>query len=270
MSIFCCTSKKTKEQTTKKNLNHKQAATFPPPGIIHQSKVSLSRGTTEETELHYLVWHLQRQQLLLHLSEPVVVCMVRGWAFIKLLQHLSTLCELMCFWKCIPCRWWKLFLWRDESTAEQVANADVSVCQCAAGAHLHTHAASVWSSQDSHGIRIGPRAFRYRFSEREKKKKIPIGSEPIKKQMAWENVIPKENRTCSLGWFHSSRTPDEKRKHIVTRWNKQDFRVNRVEARAKISLLPLWVKLYLLPWCQIKLKQRKIDIFTWSHWTIEG
>lgn len=129
MSIFCCTSlqttKKTKEQTTKKNLNHKQAATFPPPGIIHQSKVSLSRGTTEETELHYLVWHLQRQQLLLHLSEPVVVCLVRGWAFIKLLQHLSTLCELMCFSKCIPCRWWKLFLWCDESTAEQVTNADV-------------------------------------------------------------------------------------------------------------------------------------------------
>lgn len=109
------TTKKTKEQTTKKNLNHNHAATFPPPGIIHQSKVSLSRGTTEETELHYLVWHLQRQQLLLHLSEPVVVCMVQGWAFIKLLQHLSTLCELMCFSKCIPCRWWKLFLWCDES-----------------------------------------------------------------------------------------------------------------------------------------------------------
>lgn len=107
------------------------------------------------------------------------------------------------------------------------------------------------------------------FLKGRRKKKYQLGANQWK-QMAWENVIPKENRTCSLGWFHSSRTPDEKRKHIVTRWNKQDFRVNRVEARAKISLLPLWVKLYLLPWCQIKLKQRKIDIFTRRHWTIEG
>lgn len=91
------------------------------------------------------------------------------------------------------------------------------------------------------------------FLKGRRKKKYQLGANQWK-QMAWENVIPKENRTSSLGWFHSSRTPDEKRKHIVTRWNKQDFRVNRVEARAKISLLPLWVKLYLPPWCQIKLK----------------
>lgn len=128
-----------KSKTTKKPKSQ-PGSNFPPPWIVHHSKVSLSRGTAEETELHYLVWHLQRQQLLLHLSEPVVVCLVGGWVFIKTHQHLSTLCEWMCFWKCIPCQWQKVFLWCDELTAEQVTNVDIWLFHCDAGALQHARA----------------------------------------------------------------------------------------------------------------------------------